>query len=48
MTKAQKLAGLWPQLQEQIQNRQAESWGQQVEQWAADTRRMTKKSVATN
>ena len=35
---AQKLAGLWPQLQEQIQNRQAESWGQQVEQWAADTK----------
>jgi hypothetical protein len=35
---AQKLAGLWPQLQEQMQNRQAESWGQQVEQWAADTK----------
>ncbi|HBY9794575.1 TPA: peptidase [Klebsiella pneumoniae] len=35
---AQKLAGLWPQLQEQMQNRQAESWGQQVEQWATDTK----------
>ena len=35
---AQKLAGLWPQLQEQMQQRQAESWGQQVEQWAADTK----------
>ncbi|QQO48633.1 peptidase [Raoultella ornithinolytica] len=35
---AQKLAGLWPQLQEQMQQRQAESWGAQVEQWAADTK----------
>lgn len=35
---AQKLAGLWPQLQEQMQQRQAESWGQQVEKWAADTK----------
>lgn len=35
---AQKLAGLWPQLQEQLQQRQAESWGSQVEQWAADTK----------
>ncbi|MDP1244198.1 peptidase, partial [Klebsiella pneumoniae] len=34
----QKLAGLRPQLQEQIQNRQDDSWGQQVEQWAADTK----------
>lgn len=35
---AQKLAGLWPKLQEQMQQRQAESWGQQVEQWAADVK----------
>ncbi|ENJ8541419.1 peptidase [Raoultella planticola] len=35
---AQKLAGLWPQLQEQMQQRQAESWGQQVEKWAADVK----------
>ncbi|HFD8278716.1 TPA: peptidase [Raoultella ornithinolytica] len=35
---AQKLAGLWPQLQEQMQQRQAESWGAQVEKWAADTK----------
>lgn len=45
--RAQKLAGLWPQLQEQIQNRRAESWGSRLNSGQL-TRRLTKKSVATN